>query len=58
MAVVDASVYVALVHEGEPGHPDSWEWLDTAQKRGVLHGSAGRLLGRPITLQSPANPLY
>ena len=25
MAVVDASVYVALVHADEPGHGDSWE---------------------------------
>jgi len=33
MAVVDASVYVALVHADEPGHVDSWAWLLDAQSR-------------------------
>ena len=33
MPVVDASVYVALVHEDEPGHEDSWEWLAAVQTR-------------------------
>lgn len=33
MAVVDASVYVALVHGDEPGHEDSWSWLTVAQTR-------------------------
>ncbi|HEX9736663.1 MAG TPA: type II toxin-antitoxin system VapC family toxin [Thermoanaerobaculia bacterium] len=33
MAVVDASVYVALVHADEPGHADSWAWLRSAQAR-------------------------
>lgn len=31
MAVVDASVYVALVHAGESGHAASWDWLEAAQ---------------------------
>lgn len=34
MAVVDASVYVALVHADEPGHADSWAWLLDVQSRG------------------------
>lgn len=34
MAIVDASVYVALVHAGEPGHTDSWAWLQDLQSRG------------------------
>jgi predicted nucleic acid-binding protein len=34
MAVVDASVYVALIHEDEPGHADSWAWLQAVQARG------------------------
>ena len=33
MAVIDASVYVALVHEEEPGHEESWGWLDAVQTR-------------------------
>lgn len=33
MAVVDASVYVALVHGEEPGHAESWAWLRSAQAR-------------------------
>lgn len=33
MAIVDASVYVALVHENEPGHEDCWSWLHAAQAR-------------------------
>lgn len=33
MAVVDASVYVALIHENEPGHEASWDWLATVQAR-------------------------
>lgn len=33
MAVVDASVYVALIHADEPGHADSWAWLRAAQSR-------------------------
>lgn len=34
MAVVDASVYVALVHADEPGHAESWAWLRFAQIQG------------------------
>lgn len=33
MAIVDAGLYVALVHEGEAGHSDSWAWLHAAQAR-------------------------
>ena len=33
MAVVDASVYVALIHEEEPGHAASWAWIQDAQTR-------------------------
>ena len=34
MAIVDASVYVALVHANEPGHAESWAWLHSVQARG------------------------
>jgi predicted nucleic acid-binding protein len=28
MAVIDASVYIALINAHEDGHDDSWAWLD------------------------------
>jgi len=31
MAVIDASVYVALVNAGEPHHAASWAWLQQAK---------------------------
>jgi predicted nucleic acid-binding protein len=31
MAVIDASVYVAMFHAGEPGHASSWTWWRRAQ---------------------------
>ena len=32
MAVIDASVYVALLNSNEPGHIRSWAWLQKAQE--------------------------
>ncbi len=32
MAVVDASVYVALLNSNEPGHARSWAWLQKTQE--------------------------
>jgi predicted nucleic acid-binding protein len=31
MAVIDASVYVALIHAHEPDHRASWAWFERAQ---------------------------
>lgn len=33
MAVVDASVYVALIHADQAGHEESWVWLRQVQSR-------------------------
>ena len=34
MAVIDASVYLALVNAHEPAHAQSWRWLQQAQQDG------------------------
>ncbi len=67
MAVIDASVYVALVHEDEPGHEDSWGWLEGVQNRreplkspnilaaevasAISRGTGNRELAHQIVLQ-------
>ncbi len=67
MPVVDASVYVALVHEDEPGHEDSWGWLEAVQARreplkspnilaaevgsAISRGTGNRELAHQIVLQ-------
>ena len=33
MTVIDASVYIALVNEDEPGFVVSWQWLQTIQAK-------------------------
>lgn len=34
MTVIDASVYIALVNEDEPGFVASWRWLQVVQSNG------------------------
>ena len=34
MAVIDASVYVALMNAHEPAHESSWAWLEQAKRAG------------------------
>src|SRR5512136_23527 len=34
MAVIDASVYVALINAREPDHASSWSWFQQAQSTG------------------------
>jgi len=31
MAIIDASVYIALIHAGEPEHAHSWAWFERAR---------------------------
>ncbi len=44
MAVVDASVYVALVNNHEPGYTASWAWFEEAQAGGEVISAPSILL--------------
>jgi predicted nucleic acid-binding protein len=55
MPVIDASLYVALVNEGEPAHAASWRWFEAAVNAGesvsapvILLPEAGAALSRGV----------
>jgi predicted nucleic acid-binding protein len=45
MAIIDASVYIALINEHEAGHASSWAWFQQAQ-------SEEELIRAPVILLS------
>ncbi len=61
MAIIDASVYVALVNDREQAHTAAWAWFEAAQNAGeelsapaILATEVASALGRGLASPEPA----